>query len=125
MFSELQGLPIDFSLSKRVLTTHETQSTISLEEIQRMVADHFKVKISDLKSTSRARQIVVPRQVSMYLIKKHLDKPYVEIGRAFGDRDHTTVMNAIERVTLLQSRDMDFKNDIEELTTRIHNITGV
>lgn len=125
MFSELQGLPIDYPLAKRVLTTHETQTTISVEDIQKMVADHFKVKISDLKSTSRAKQIVVPRQVSMYLIKKHLDKPYVEIGRAFGDRDHTTVMNAIERVENLQSKDLDIKNDLEELTTRIHNITGL
>jgi chromosomal replication initiator protein len=125
MFSELQGLPIDYSLAKRVLTTHETQTTISVEDIQKMVADHFKVKISDLKSSSRAKQIVVPRQVSMYLIKRHLDKPYVEIGRAFGDRDHTTVMSAIERIENLQSKDLDIKNDIEELTTRIHNITGL
>ena len=125
MFSELQGLSVDYSLAKRVLTTHETQTTISVEDIQKMVADHFKVRISDLKSASRARQIVVPRQVSMYLIKKHLDKPYVEIGRAFGDRDHSTVMNAIERVENLQLKDLDIKNDLEELTTRIHNITGL
>lgn len=125
MFSELQGLPIDYPLAKRVLTTHETQATISLEEIQKMVADHFKIKMTDLKSSSRAKQIVVPRQISMYLIKKHLDKPYVEIGRAFGDRDHTTVMNAIERVENLQAKDLEIKNDLDELTTRIHNITGL
>lgn len=125
MFSELQGLPIDYSLAKRVLTTHETQTTISIEDIQKMVADHFKVKITDLKSSSRAKQIVVPRQISMYLIKRHLDKPYVEIGRVFGDRDHTTVMSAIDRIESLQSKDLDIKNDIEELTTRIHNVTGL
>lgn len=125
MFSELQGLSIDIELAKRVLSTHETQSTISMEDIQKMVGDHFKVKISDLKSTSRARQIVVPRQTAMYLIKKTLDKSLVDIGRAFGGKDHTTVMNAIERVDYLLSKDLDFKNDIEELTTRIHNITGV
>lgn len=125
MYSELQGLMIDLDLAKRVLNTHETQTTISLEDIQKLVADHFKVKISDLKSTTRAKQIVVPRQVSMYLIKKHLDKPLVDIGRAFGGKDHTTVMNAIDRVEFLQQKDLDFKNDIDELTTRIHNITGL
>lgn len=125
MFSELQGLSIDLELAKRVLSSHETQTTISLEDVQKLVADHFKVKISDLKSTTRAKQIVVPRQIAMYLIKKHLDKPLVEIGRAFGGKDHTTVMNALERVSFLQTKDMDIKNDIEELTTRIHNITGV
>lgn len=125
MYSELQGLVIDLELAKRVLNTHETQTTISLEDIQKLVADHFKVKISDLKSTTRAKQIVVPRQISMYLIKKHLDKPLVEIGRNFGGKDHTTVMNAIERVEYLQQKDLDIKSDVDELTTRIHNITGL
>jgi chromosomal replication initiator protein len=125
MFSELQGLSIDIELARRVLATHETQTTISVEDIQKMVADHFKVKISDLKSTTRAKQIVVPRQTAMYLIKRTLDKSLVDIGRAFGGKDHTTVMNAMDRVRYLLSKDMDFKNDLDELTTRIHNITGV
>ncbi len=90
-----------------------------------MVADHFKVKMTDMKSTTRAKQIVVPRQTAMYLIKKTLDKSLVDIGRAFGGKDHTTVMNALDRVEFLLSKDMDFKNDLDELTTRIHNITGV
>ena len=119
MFSELSGVQIDLSLAKQVLAHHETQTTISIEDIQKMVADHFKVRISDLKSTARAKQIVVPRQISMYLIKRHLDKSLVDIGRAFGGKDHTTVMNALERVDHLQSIDLDLKNDIEELTTRI------
>jgi chromosomal replication initiator protein len=125
MFSELQGLSIDIELAKRVLVTHETTSSISVEDIQKMVADHFKVRVADLKSTTRAKQIVVPRQISMYLIKKHLDKSLVDIGRAFGGKDHTTVINALGRVNLLQSRDLGLKNDIEELTTRIHSITGL
>lgn len=125
MFSELQGLSIDIELARRVLATHETQTTISLEDIQKMVADHFNVKVADLKSTTRAKQIVVPRQTAMYLIKKTLDRSLVDIGRAFGGKDHTTVMNAMERVDYLLSKDMDFKKDLEELTTRIHNITGL
>jgi chromosomal replication initiator protein len=125
MFSELQGLSIHIELARRVLANHETTSTISLEDIQKLVADHYKVRVTDLKSTTRAKQIVVPRQISMYLIKKHLDKSLVDIGRAFGGKDHTTVMNALERVTLLQGRDLTIKSDIDELTTRIHNITGL
>lgn len=125
MFSELQGLSIDMELAKKVLATHESTSTISVEDIQKMVADHFKVRVADLKATTRAKQIVVPRQISMYLIKKYLDKSLVDIGRAFGGKDHTTVMNAIERVGFLQNKDVSIKNDLDELTTRIHNITGV
>ncbi len=125
MFSELQGLPIDFELVKRILSHHETQSTISVEEIMKIVADHFKVRILDLKSSTRAKPIVVPRQIAMYLIKKFLDKSLVDIGKAFGGKDHTTVMNALDRVKSLQAADQDISKDIEDLETRIHNITGV
>jgi chromosomal replication initiator protein len=125
IYSELQGLSIDYDLVKKILSHHESQSTISLEEIQKLVADHFKVKVADLKSSTRAKPIVVPRQISMYLIKKFLDKSLVDIGKAFGGKDHTTVMNALERVQHLQSTDQDIMKDIEELETRIHNITGV
>ncbi len=125
MFSELQGLPVDIHLTKKVLANQESQTSISMEDIQRIVAEHYNVKIQDLKSTTRAKTIVVPRQVSMHLIKKHLGKSLVDIGRAFGGKDHTTVMNALERVQFLMQSDLDLKNDIDELTTRIQNITGV
>jgi chromosomal replication initiator protein len=125
MFSELQGVPIDLNLTKKILNSNETQSTISVEEILKIVSNHYKLSISDLKSSSRAKPIVIPRQIAMYLIKKHLDKSYVEIGRHFGNRDHTTVMNAIERVQNLQLKDLDIRNDIEDLTSQIQNITGV
>jgi chromosomal replication initiator protein len=125
IYSELQGLSIDYDLVKKILSHHESQSTISVEEIQKLVADHYKVKIMDLKSSNRAKPIVVPRQIAMFLIKKFLDKSLVDIGKAFGGKDHTTVMNALERVQYLQSIDQDLSKDIEELETRIHNITGV
>jgi len=125
MFSELQGLPIDYDLVKKILSHHETQTTISVEEIMKLVADHFKVRILDLKSSTRAKPIVVPRQIAMYLIKKFLDRSLVDIGKVFGGKDHTTVMNALERVKSLQSTDQDIAKDIEDLEQRIHNITGV
>ena len=125
MFSELQGLPIDYDLVKRILSHHETQSTISVEEIMKLVADHFKIRLQDMKSSTRAKPIVVPRQIAMYLIKKYLEKSLVDIGKAFGGKDHTTVMNALARVRNLQLTDQDLTKDIEDLETRIHNITGV
>lgn len=125
MFSELQGLQIDYDLVKKILSNHETQTMISVEEIQRIVSEHFKVKIQDLKSATRAKQIVVPRQIAMHLIKKFLDKSLVDIGKAFGGKDHTTVMNALGRVKHLQQTDQDMFKNIEELESRIHNITGV
>lgn len=125
MYSELQGLNINLELARRVLAHHENTVTISIEEIQRIVSEHFKIRISDLKSTSRAKPIVVPRQIAMYLIKKFLDKSLVDIGKAFGGKDHTTVINSIDKVENLQNTDAQFKNNIDELITQIHNVTGL
>lgn len=125
MFSELQGLHIDIELVKRILANHESHTTLTIEDIQKLVADHFDVKLTDLKSSTRAKPIVVPRQIAMFLIKKFLDKSYVDIGKSFGGKDHTTVMNAIDRVKHLQATDQDIFNNVEELETHIHNITGV
>lgn len=125
MFSELQGLAINLDLARKVLAHHENTVTISIEEIQRIVAEYYKIRVTDLKSTSRAKPIVVPRQIAMYLIKKFLDKSLVDIGKAFGGKDHTTVINSLEKIENLQNSDPQFKNDIDELINQIHNVTGL
>lgn len=125
MFSELQGLSINLDLARKVLAHHENTTTITIEEIQKVVSEHFKIRILDLKSSSRAKPIVVPRQIAMYLIKKFLDKSLVDIGAAFGGRDHTTVINSLEKVESTQAKDSHFKNEVDDLITKIHNITGV
>lgn len=125
MFSELQGLAINLDLAKKVLATHDDTATITVDDIQRLTGDHYRVRVADLKSKSRAQPLVTARQVAMYLIKKYLDKSLVEIGRAFGGKDHTTVINAIKRIESQLSKDSDLKKDIDELQGRIHNLTGV
>lgn len=125
MYSELQGFEINLELAKRVLNTHDDTTTITVEDIQRLVSDHYRVRVVDLKSANRSKPLVTARQVAMYLIKKNLDKSLVEIGRQFGGKDHTTVINALKRVESQLSKDSDLKKDIDELQVRIHNITGV
>lgn len=125
MFSELQGLTINLELARKVLAHHENTVSISIDEILKIVCEYFKVRINDLKSTSRAKPIVVPRQIAMYLIKKFLDKSLVEIGKTFGGRDHTTVISSIDKVENLQLTNPEFKNDIDELINLIHNVTGL
>lgn len=125
MFSELQGLPIGLDLAKRVLSTHDDVATITIDDIQKLVSDHYKVRIPDLKSKTRTKPLVVARQVAMWLVKKHLDKSLVDIGRSFGGKDHTTVMNALRRIEDQLNKDSEIKRDIEELEGRIHNITGL
>lgn len=125
MFSELQNLDITLDMAKKVLSAHDETVTITINEIQKICADHFKVRVKDLCSKSRTKPLVTARQVAMTLIKKHLDKSLVEIGRAFGGKDHTTVMNALRRVADQQTKNLDLKRDIEEIEHKIHNITGV
>ena len=91
----------------------------------KLAAQHYNVRVTDLKSRNRTKPLVTARQVSMYLVKKHLDKSLVDIGRAFGGKDHTTVMSALRRIQDQQTKNLDLKRDIEELEGRIHNITGV
>ena len=125
MFSELQGLPINIDLAKRVLSTHDDVATITIEDIQKLVADHYQVRMPDLKSKTRTKPLVTARQVAMFLVKKHLDKSLVDIGRSFGGKDHTTVMNALRRIEDQINKDSEIKRDLEDLEGRIHNITGV
>ncbi len=125
MFSELQGRPMSLDLAKRVLSTHDDVATITIDDIQKLVSDHYKVRVPDIKSKTRTRPLVVARQVAMWLVKKHLDKSLVDIGRSFGGKDHTTVMNALRRIEDQLNKDSEIKRDIDELEGRIHNITGV
>lgn len=125
MFAELQGMPISLELAKKVLATHDDTRNLTMDDVQKLVAEHFKVRVVDLKTRSRTQPLVIARQISMYLIKKHLDKSLVEIGRAFGGKDHSTVINAIKRVEDQLSTNPDIKNDFNELETVIHNLTGV
>ena len=124
MYSELQGLELNLELTKKVLATHDDTSHISVSDIQKICANHFKVNVPDLKSKSRTKPLVVARQVAMFMVKKYLDKSLVDIGRAFG-KDHTTVISALRRVQDQQGKHPDLKKDIDDIEMRIHNITGV
>lgn len=89
---------------------------ITIEDIQKQVASHYNVKVSDMHSARRSRTVARPRQVAMYLAKKLTNKSLPEIGRRFGGKDHTTVMHAVKRIEDLCKIDNDFAQDIELLT---------
>ena len=96
-----------------ILKAHDRRLTI--EEIQRKVAEHYKIRLTDMSSARRARAVARPRQVAMYLAKQLTSRSLPEIGRRFGNRDHTTVMHAVTRVTELMSVDTGFAEDVELL----------
>lgn len=88
---------------------------VTIEEIQKRVAEHFNVRVSDMHSDRRARAVARPRQVAMYLAKQLTQRSLPEIGRKFGGRDHTTVMHAVRKVEELRLSDPSFSEDIELL----------
>ena len=88
---------------------------VTIEEIQRKVAEHFNIKISEMQSARRARAVARPRQVAMYLAKQLTSRSLPEIGRKFGGRDHTTVMHAVRKVEELRSTDSSFSEDVDLL----------
>lgn len=88
---------------------------VTIQEIQKRVADHYNIRVAEMSSARRARNIARPRQVAMYLAKQLTSKSLPDIGRHFGDRDHTTVMHAVSRVSELMGQDAAFAEDVELL----------
>jgi len=96
-----------------VLRAHDKRVTI--DEIQRRVAEHYNMRIGDMVSARRARAVARPRQVAMFLAKQLTSRSLPEIGKKFGNRDHTTVMHACSRITELMGADSGFAEDVDLL----------
>ncbi len=96
-----------------LLRSHDRRITI--DEIQRKVAEHYNIRLTDMHSARRARAVARPRQVAMYLAKQLTARSLPEIGRKFGGRDHTTVMHAVRKIEELSGDDASFAQDVEVL----------
>ncbi len=96
-----------------ILKAHDKRVTI--DEIQRRVAEHYNMRIGDMVSARRARAVARPRQVAMYLAKQLTSRSLPEIGKKFGNRDHTTVMHACTRINELIAADSSFAEDVNLL----------
>ncbi len=94
---------------------------VTIEEIKKKVAEHYALKVADLESPNRSRSIVRPRQIAMYLGRLLTPRSYPEIGRRFGNRDHTTVMHAVETIQRLTGIDPAFAEEVEQLRLSIRN----
>jgi chromosomal replication initiator protein len=117
-YAALVNRPVTLEFTRETLAdllrAHEKKLTI--DEIQRKVADYYALKMADLLSARRAREVARPRQVAMYLAKKLTPRSLPEIGRRFGGRDHTTVMHAVKRIEELRAGDSELNNDVVHLT---------
>lgn len=116
-FASLVGKPIDMDLVHDSLSDvlRASDRKVSIDEIQRKVAEHYNIRLSDMVGPKRVRTFARPRQVAMYLCKQLTSRSLPEIGRRFGGRDHTTVMHGVRRIDELRLQDAQIDDDIEML----------
>ncbi len=116
-YANLIGRSITLETTQDVLqdVLRANDRKVTIEEIQKRVAEHFNIRLSEMYSSRRARAVARPRQIAMYLAKQLTARSLPEIGRKFGGRDHTTVMHAVKKVEELRSIDNGFSEDVELL----------
>lgn len=120
---ELMGRAITLELAQDILTDllRANARKITIDEIQRKVAEHFSIKVTEMSSSRRARAVARPRQIAMYLAKKLTTRSFPEIGRKFGNRDHTTVLHGVRRIEELIQDDASLAEDVRLLEAALSN----
>ena len=121
--SRFTDRPIDLDFAKEALRDLLAMQArlVSIENIQKTVADYFKIRVADLHSARRSRTITRPRQIAMALAKELTTHSLPEIGEAFGGRDHTTVLYATRRIAELREADQRVGEDYNNLLRTLSN----
>jgi chromosomal replication initiator protein len=122
-YAQLTGQAISLQLAEEQLTDilSANRKRITIDEIQRTVCQFYRVDRTEMSSKRRARAVVRPRQVAMYLAKVLTPRSYPEIGRKFGGRDHSTVIHAVRLIEDLRTRDADMDGDVRSLLRQLEN----
>jgi chromosomal replication initiator protein len=120
-YAQLTGKPVTRTLAEEQLKDilSACRRRITIDEIQRAVCEYYRIDRSEMSSKRRARAVVRPRQVAMYLAKVMTPRSYPEIGRKFGGRDHSTVIHAVRLVEGLRQQDSDMDNDVRALLRQL------
>jgi chromosomal replication initiator protein len=116
-YASLNARPIDEDFAEEVLADmfRASRRRVTIDEIQKRVADHFKIRQAEMVSARRARAVARPRQIAMYLAKQLTPRSLPEIGRRFGGRDHTTVIHAVKQIEKLRAADSEIDADVRTL----------
>ncbi len=120
-YASLKGQPINMSLAQNVLrdVLRYDEKTITIEVVQKFVAEYYRVKLTDLKSRNNRKSVAIPRQVAMYLCKALTGASLPEIGKCFGGKHHSTVIYSIQKVEEMRHRDPAFHSLIHTLSESI------
>ena len=113
--SSLIGKPISLESTKEILKDllKSNSRVVSIEDIQRKVAEKYRLKVADLSSERRMRNIARPRQIAMYLSRTLTNKSLLEIGESFGKKDHTTVLHAVRKIEELFQVESSLQSEVE------------
>lgn len=119
--ASLTGLPIDIAMVKNVLKdiVSEEEKQVTIEHIQKVVAEYYGLKNQDMKSKKRTKEIAFPRQLAMYLSKQLTISSLSDIGKSFGGKDHATVIYACRQIEEKRSADEDFNRKVDFLLSKI------
>lgn len=122
-YAQLTGKPVSKTLAEEQLSDilSACRRRITIDEIQRTVCEYYRIDRSEMASKRRARAVVRPRQVAMYLAKVMTPRSYPEIGRKFGGRDHSTVIHAVKLVEGLRAQDDEIDNDVRALLRQLES----
>ncbi|MCX8117808.1 MAG: chromosomal replication initiator protein DnaA [Desulfobacterota bacterium] len=120
-FASLSQTHIDLPMAKEVLKNiiKPREESVSIEAIQKVVANHFNLRLSDFKVKRKNKGYVLPRQIAIYLARKMTNLSLIEIGEKFGGKDHSTVLHSIKKVEERMAEDPSFKEKIDHLMSRI------
>jgi chromosomal replication initiator protein len=120
-FASLTKNRINLTMARDILKDIivDKSKELNVEFIQKMVADHFKIKLTDLKSDKRLKNFVIPRQMAIYLCRELTKCSYPEIGEKFGGKDHSTVIYAVKKVAKLLEHDTDMLSIYELLKRKL------
>jgi len=116
-YSSLTGSAINLAMAQQVLRhlVYAQDRKVTIDSIQKGVAERYGIRQSQLKEKSNTKKIVVPRQVAMYLVKELTQASLPEIGRAFGGKHHTTVLHSVKKIEKLRHTDPELNRDIHAL----------
>ncbi len=119
--ASLTGRPVNVEMAKNILQDliEEDEKPVTTDHIQRIVCEHFALKLSDMKAKKRTKEVALPRQVAMYLSKQLTSLSLSDIGKNFGGKDHATVIYACKQVEERKAKDEVFNRMIESLLRKI------
>ena len=121
-FCALTGREMGVDLAQEVLADlwGEEEKIITIEQVQRTVCDFYGLTLSDLKAKNRTSAVAFPRQVAMYLARHLTRASLADVGRAFGGRDHTTVLHGVDKIHALMQGDAKFRKTVDGLIQGVH-----